>query len=1125
MDIPNAYRSMARPFVFFCCTLYWVGSALGETYFTDATPESGDVLTHSTNIPAWGDYDNDGWPDLFLGAILGHNEGNGRFAEQPLPEALMSGKGLFGDYDNDGDLDLYTHPSSPWDNRGGVDALGRNDGGVFTDVILEAGLIDTLPSIDGIWLDFDRDGFIDRYESNTVASNRDIMGRKENAVDLRNKLYRNNGDGTFVEVTEAAGLGVLNPGAGTATLGLAAADFTNDGWPDLYVGVNNGPNRLFYNDGQGGFQDATSEEIAAIGPATGVAVGDINNDGNLDIFQATNVVGKAPGWRSVMLMNLGGGVFLDVTEGVGLAELIRESRFGPGLVDVDNDGDLDLLVSLPPALYLNDGKGQFVDHTDQSGMTQTSYIAAWGDHDLDGFLDVFIAGGNYVNNRLYRNLGNDNHWLQVELAGIQSNRTGIGARLIATSGDLQQIREILGGLGQQQDEMVAHFGLGARTWVDSLEIRWPSGQVDLLTDIPIDQRIRVIEGREEFHGVRPTRWEHNLPGEVTRNTRREIEIAVWPERFEPDATVTRVTADLSELGGPTAFPLEVDEEGIYRLDLPLEVDALRGWRTVLVTIEQQTSLGDYWVRLAKRLLVLPDEDFDLFGRAEEEDWMWHGQDLLRVTDHPGVDDVSSWSPDGTRLSFDAKRDDNWEIYVMDTDGSHPVNLTQDPAQDECPAWSPDGTKIAFRSNRSGNHELYVMDADGSNPVNLTSHDGYDAVASWSPDGTKIAFDTNRDGNWEVYVMDADGGNPTNLTNHDATDGMPSWSPDGNRITFLSYRERDGEVYVLDLETGNAVRLTEGFASTSAWSPDGTKIVFHSNRSGNHELYVMDVDGGDPIQMTHHPGYDGGAVWSPDGNRIAFRSYRTGNSDLYILTLDEASRVEIDPQERGTVFTGSEALAVRAGSDWWLSCQPAAAFDWTGYGSLRFAFHPGDLSASAGEELSVWIGGQQVDLLGEEWVDLTVEEWQVVEIPFEQFALEDPIAAVDFSGDFTGTFYFDDLRLVAMRPSPGFTAVMEEDAAGQPLAFALEQNYPNPFNAGTVIHFTLPERRNIELAIFNLTGQQVATLVSGERQAGTYAIRWDGRDDDGRQLASGVYLYRLRTGDGRQMETRKLVLIR
>ena len=1131
-------------FVYLSLLLPSVGET--QTLFTDVTEQVGldAFLGLNARNVVFVDFDNDGFQDVCFTENrssarrigLFRNTGNGRFVDQTfrLPADLHVERGragaIFGDYDNDGDEDLFLPVLVH-------NVLLHNDRGLFSRVDAGSDLTDSLDTDNAIWLDYDRDGHLDLYVGNIYTGQTDAP--------RANRLLRNNGDGTFADRTAAAGLEILiHPEmeefprrmAGGSNGGMAAGDFNDDGWPDLFVGVFGHPNRLFLNDGQGGFQDATTGDVGDEGEAFIVAVGDYDNDGDLDIFQGSGSDGLTS--RSQLLLNLGEGQFLDVTEAVGLGlEILGTNTDGVVFADIDNDGDLDLVAGRVEKgsgdeqhdenlLLLNNGMGRFVDQTAASGIADIGAYTAVGDYDEDGFVDLLYSSFTRDLTALYRNNGNDNHWLRVELVGIESNRNGIGSRLLATWDDLTQMREILGGVGRQEDERVVHFGLGDRTRVDRLEIRWPSGQVDVLTDIPADQKIRVFEGREGFHVVRPTRWEHNLPEEVTRETTLIMEAVVHPSLFEADATVTRVTADLSALGGPADLPLESGEDGIYRLDTSLEVDALQGFHTIFANIEQTTSLGDHWVQLSKRLTVLPNEDVDLFGGGGEEDWTWHGQDLLQVTDHPESDYMASWSPDGMRFAFQTYRDGNREIYVIDVDGKNPTNLTNDPASDSFPVWSPDGTKIAFYSTREEDYEIYVMDADGSNPVNLTMTDGVDAFPTWSPDGTRIAFYSNRDGNWEIYAMDADGSNPTNLTNHDATDLYPSWSSDGTRIAFLSYREGDGELYVLDLETGNAARLTEGFvAPASAWSPDGTQIVFESDRSGDLELYVIDADGGDPVRITHHPWGNMNAAWSPDDSRIAFISGRTGNWDLFVLTLDEASRVEIDPQERGTIFAGSEALAVRAGSDWWLSCQPDAPFEWTGYGALGFAFHPGDLSASEGEELSVWLGGKEVDLLEEKRVDLAEKKWQVVEIPFEQFELREPIDAVDFSGDFTGSFYIDDLRLVPAKPSsPGSTVVLEEHAEGLPLTSTLEQNYPNPFNSGTVIRFALPERRDVELSVFNLAGQRVATLANGMRETGTYTLHWDGRDDDGRPLASGVYLYRLRVGE-QQVEARKLVLLR
>ena len=1122
-----------------CLGLALAGPLTAQTLFTEVEPAGLQVFTSPyPRDMTFVDYDNDGLQDVFLVGNgyqppqsprqigLFRNAGDGRFTDQTalLPvevDGVIGGGGaVFGDYDNDGDEDLFL-PVQPHN------VLLRNDRGRFTIADPGPGLRDSISTDNAIWLDYDRDGHLDLYVGN--------LGESEDYPRGYNRLFRNLGDGTFADQTDEAGLAIeVEPVFGGSLGGMAAGDFNDDGWPDLYLGVLSppgglgAPNRLFLSDTQGGFRDATTSEIGDRGEAFAVAVGDTDNDGDLDIFQAAAGYGES---RSPLLLNLGGGDFLDVTDGSGLA-VLGVTASSASFADIDNDGDLDLIVGSSKKaeryksfFFLNDGTGSFVDQSAASGVDGRGYIAV-GDYDGDGFVDLLIPSQLGRNVALYRNNGNANHWLRVELVGVESNRSGIGARVLATSGDLAQMREILGGLGRCQNERAAHFGLGSRTQVDRLVIRWPSGQEDVLYDVPADQKIRVFEGREGYHPVKPTVWVSAPPEAVVGGARSRIAAAVKPALFEADARVARLTADLRQLGGPADLPLVPGEGGVFRLDTTLQVDVPRGSYTVWVDIEQQTSLGDYWVRLSQQVRVVSGEDLSVFGRAGEGGWTWHAEDLTRVTDDPGSDRVAAWSPDGTRLAFNSDRDGNGEIYVCNADGSGPANLTDDPHYDGWPSWSPDGSKIVFLSDRDDNAEIYVMDADGGHPVNVTNHDSVDAYPAWSPDGTKIAFHTDRDGNSEIYVMDADGGNPTNLTNHDAYDVVPSWSPDGGRIAFLTPRGGgDLEVFVLDLVTGDVANVTDRFAiPSSPWSPDGRQIAFESARTGDLEIYAMEVGGGDPIRLSHHPGTDMNAAWSPEGSRICFASDRTGDLDLFILTLGEASRVEIDPHERGSVYTGSEALAVHAGAEWWLSCQPAEPFEWAGHRALHFAFHPGDLGASAGDELSAWIGGQEVDLLADGRIDLAVAEWQVVEIPLTRFALTGPFDAIDFSGDVTGTFHIDDVRLVAIRPNTGETAVEEETGEGLPTHPLLAQNYPNPFNAGTVIDFSLSKPGKIRLTVHNLAGQQVVTLVRGRLAAGAHTIRWDGRDGHGRILASGVYLYRLRTG-GQAVLTRKLALIR
>ena len=848
-----------------CCAIYFTiflaGPSDAQTVFADVTDQVDISRQIQARATTFGDYDNDGYPDLFFvetnRLMLYHNEGNGIFAEgnaaiqaEISPKEMGSGA-LFGDYDNDGDLDLFVPFGNFSSLQREMNMLLRNDRGVFVNVAEEAGLTDALPTDNAIWLDYDRDGHIDLFTGNLAFWPEDPT--------VRNKLYRNEGDGTFTDATEAAGLNIeFHPRFGGTHGGMSAGDFNDDGWPDLYVAVFGDRNRLFLNDGAGGFVDVTTNEIDDPGEVSGIAIGDINNDGSLEIFQGA---GRSSGggdipFRSLLLLNLGEGTFLDVTESVNLPGLTSNPA-GVNMADVDNDGDLDLLTAFPHSLFLNDGSGIFIDSTAFSGIgSRVALTVSFASYDLDGFLDVaFGAGG------LWRNRGNGNHWLRVELVGVESNRNGIGSRLIATSDDLRQMREILGGLGYNQDELVAHFGLGERTQVDKLEIRWPSGQVDVLTDIPADQKIRVFEGREEYHVVEPTVWE-SLSDSLVAETTVDFEAAVRPALFERDAEITRVVADLSAFGGAAEVPLAAVGEGVYRLEAALLMGESTGFKTLAMMIDQATSLGNYWTKLSREIAVLPAEDL---------------------------------------MVFDERLADGWTVEGLE--------LTAEKT-------------AAYRGNSAGH------------------------------------------------------------------------------------------------------------------------------------------------------------------------------------------------------FQGEE----KSSGSWSLSLRTAVAVDPFGY-ALRFVLRVGEMGFPGQPRLSVRLRkGPSVNLL--ERVDLDLREWQVVEIPLAAFEMVEPTDLIRFNGNIGGDFYLDDIRLVAARPSsPANTAVLEQHSHTLPQPFTLAQNYPNPFNSTTAIRFALPTAADVELIVYNLAGQQLVTLAQGAREVGTYTLNWDGRDGDGRALASGVYLYRLRMGDGKQVETRKLLLLR
>ncbi|MFH1335875.1 MAG: FG-GAP-like repeat-containing protein [Candidatus Zixiibacteriota bacterium] len=436
-------------------------------------PPLGKDTTYSLGV-AWGDYDNDGDLDVYLTHggnpnQLFRNEGGGVFVDAtsgPLGDSDFGDGVAWGDYDNDGDIDMYLA------NCGTANRLFRNEGGgVFVDAT-SGPLWDVGCGTGLAWGDFDNDGDLDIYLVN---------------ADSTNKLFRNDGGGFFVDATTGP-LG--DSGNGTA---VSCADYDNDGDLDIYIVNAGNANKLLRNEGNLVFVDATSGPLGNALNGRGVDWGDYDNDGDLDLYFANWNTGNK------LLRNDGGGVFVDVTSGP-LSDGGHAKNVAWG--DYDNDGDLDLFLAKgdgatlgPNRLLRNDGGGTFVDAT--SGALANLGLwsgASLGDFDNDGDLDLYVANMQGANSLFLNQKGSVNHWLQVNLVGVLSNRSAIGARLRAVSGTLSQIREISGGSGyMSQNSLTAEFGLGARTQVDTLEIRWPSGTVQQLTGVPVDTIMTITE--------------------------------------------------------------------------------------------------------------------------------------------------------------------------------------------------------------------------------------------------------------------------------------------------------------------------------------------------------------------------------------------------------------------------------------------------------------------------------------------------------------------------------------------------------------------------------------------------------------------------------------------------------
>jgi hypothetical protein len=497
---------------------------------------------------AFYDYDNDGWLDIFLvngtkqeGFPAGqeptnhlyHNNRDGTFTDVTEKARLHHtgwGYGVcLGDYDNDGYDDLFL-------TYFGKNVLYRNNGdGTFTDVTEKAGLQQsgTRFGTGCTFVDYNRDGnldlFISRYMDLDLAKT-PVAGASRyctykgvpvacGPLGLNKEfcsLYHNNGDGTFTDVTEKAGIRL--PG-GRYGLGAVAFDYNNDGWPDIFVACDSTPNLLFRNNHDGTFTDVAMEAGVAVNgdgqeqANMGVAVGDYDGDGWLDLF-LPHFSDDTP----LLLRNMKGEFFDDLTNAAGLAVNTQFVCWGVDFADLDNDGWLDLFhvtgtvypevekvypdyrFKTQRVVYRNLGNGSFEEVSELCGPAvlapHSSRGCAFGDFNNDGNLDILIMNMSQPPSLLKNENRSSNHWLVVKAMGTRSNRSAIGARVAVTAGGRPQIREVLSGSSYlSQSDLRQHFGLGEAKKADRIEVRWPSGLVERLDSVEANQFVTIREGQ------------------------------------------------------------------------------------------------------------------------------------------------------------------------------------------------------------------------------------------------------------------------------------------------------------------------------------------------------------------------------------------------------------------------------------------------------------------------------------------------------------------------------------------------------------------------------------------------------------------------------------------------------
>ncbi len=474
------------------------------------------------------DFGQEGRPDAPSDALY-RNNGDGTFTDVTRQSGIRDGRWGAGaaaaDFDNDGDQDLYVSNFGP-------NALYRNNGdGTFTDVGEAAGVADPRWSSGAAWLDYDGDGDLDLYVANHVEFDRLHPPKVEKKCvwrgfdvgcgplaykPLPHVLYRNNGDGTFTDVSAASGVG-RSPGYG---FGAVAGDFDEDGDPDIYVANDSMANFLWRNNGDGTFTDVALASGTAYNEdgreqaGMGLDFGDFNNDGRWDFF-VTNFSEDS----NTLYRNDGRMFFSDVTfiAGVGEDSLPYLGWFTKFL-DFDNDGDQDLIVAnghvwpeadrfvgakgyaQEPILYANQGQGTFRNVSQVAGeifrRAGKSRGGAVADYDEDGDVDVAIANIHEPPWLLRNDGGNRRAWIRFRLTGTKSNRDAIGARISVRSGGLTQHYEIRSGDGYiSSGDPRAHFGLGAAQRAEAVDIRWPSGRLESLGSLEGRTEYAVTEGK------------------------------------------------------------------------------------------------------------------------------------------------------------------------------------------------------------------------------------------------------------------------------------------------------------------------------------------------------------------------------------------------------------------------------------------------------------------------------------------------------------------------------------------------------------------------------------------------------------------------------------------------------
>ena len=438
---------------------------------------------------ACGDFDNNGWLDIFITAgkdsenRMYMNTGNGRFELKNIPSlAARDSEGfgaICGDVDNDGDLDIYVtnyfQPNALYINHGDLN---------FEDVAAAAGVDDDGPSTSAAFVDYDGDGYLDIY----------VLNRSQTLQSYSSRMYRSNGNITFKDVTAESNSGFVGK-----SLGVGFFDFDNDHDLDLYVANETDIDGFYKNNGDLTFENFIHDLERPIGEGGGMGVdfADYDNDGDLDIYVSNYD-------EDFLIKNNNDGTFNEVSASAGIVNI--GVGWGVNFFDCDNDGDKDLYVvngelfnrlkARPNKFYLNLGNGQFREMAAQLGLADqgNGRASVCADFNNDGYEDLFMVNDRRGQSKLFMNPGGINNWITLRLVGTESNRSAIGARVEVVAGDLKQIDEVRAGSSYaSMHSLDLEFGLGKKTRIDAITIFWPSGNIQVIENVDVNQILTITE--------------------------------------------------------------------------------------------------------------------------------------------------------------------------------------------------------------------------------------------------------------------------------------------------------------------------------------------------------------------------------------------------------------------------------------------------------------------------------------------------------------------------------------------------------------------------------------------------------------------------------------------------------